>query len=316
MAIVSDDEIMHEPEIFTSDTESDLEMLSDDDDNFQPFALPDLGDDAPIADGILVEDIFALPATIHDHLIIGHPDGEHIVALILVPVPLVVIRPEDWLIDDLFDDDVDLFLDCPPADAQGDGEVDNVVVLEEIPAPRPVEDTSGQPPSFNPFASADFPLIPQITTFTPFTSASLDELFRWFPPYTISISDPYHPSHYGGYTRDELLLSLQFQFEILSRRVLELEFGEGARRSPCPVIPLLSLLIHRQLHSYLQLLLPHLFPVLMPVFSLSSSRLAFLIRRIYELEEELAHVRSLLFFPPPLPSAPWVFGFMQMHYFW
>ncbi|MFS8033730.1 hypothetical protein Hanom_Chr17g01573031 [Helianthus anomalus] len=37
------------------------------------------------------------------------------------------------------------------------------------------------------------------------------------------ISDPYHPLHYGGYTRVELLLSLQLQFEVLSRRVLELE---------------------------------------------------------------------------------------------
>ncbi|MFS7953196.1 hypothetical protein Hanom_Chr07g00615731 [Helianthus anomalus] len=48
------------------------------------------------------------------------------------------------------------------------------------------------------------------------------------------ISDPYYPSHFIGYTRDELLLSLQLQFEILSHRVLELELGEGARRSPCP----------------------------------------------------------------------------------
>ncbi|MFS8019717.1 hypothetical protein Hanom_Chr15g01406981 [Helianthus anomalus] len=37
------------------------------------------------------------------------------------------------------------------------------------------------------------------------------------------ISDPYHSSHYGGYTRDELLLSLQLQFEVLSREVLEPE---------------------------------------------------------------------------------------------
>ncbi|MFS8024311.1 hypothetical protein Hanom_Chr16g01461751 [Helianthus anomalus] len=138
MAIFSDDEIMSKPEIFTSDTESDPEMLSDDNDDFQPFALPDLGDDAPIADGILVEDIFALPATIHDHFIIGHPDGEHIVAPILDPVPLVVIPPEDWPIDDLFDDDVDLFLDGPPADAHGDGEVDNAIVLEVPPLVIPI----------------------------------------------------------------------------------------------------------------------------------------------------------------------------------
>ncbi|KAJ0792925.1 hypothetical protein HanOQP8_Chr01g0023481 [Helianthus annuus] len=113
MAIVSDDEIVPEPEIFTLDTESDPNMLSDDEDDFQPFALPDFGDDAPIADGIPIEDIFALPAPIHDHVIIGHPDGEHIVAPILNVVPLVVIPPGDWPFDDLFDDDIDLFLGGP-----------------------------------------------------------------------------------------------------------------------------------------------------------------------------------------------------------
>ncbi|MFS7953675.1 hypothetical protein Hanom_Chr07g00621411 [Helianthus anomalus] len=106
--------------------------------------------------------------------------------------------------------------------------------LQEIPAPRPGEGTSGQPPRFDPFTSADFPHIPHSTPFTP---ASLYEPFRWFPPYSMPISDPYHPSHYGGYTRDELLLSLQLQFAILSRRVLELEFGEGDRRSPFPFHP-------------------------------------------------------------------------------
>ena len=34
MAIVSDDEIAPEPEILTSDTESDPDMLSDDEDDF------------------------------------------------------------------------------------------------------------------------------------------------------------------------------------------------------------------------------------------------------------------------------------------
>ncbi|MFS7963056.1 hypothetical protein Hanom_Chr08g00733661 [Helianthus anomalus] len=46
------------------------------------------------------------------------------------------------------------------------------------------------------------------------------------------ISDPYHPyhpSHFVKYTRDELLLSLQLHFEVLNRRVLELELIP-----PCP----------------------------------------------------------------------------------
>ncbi|KAM0014273.1 hypothetical protein Hdeb2414_s0016g00495781 [Helianthus debilis subsp. tardiflorus] len=144
MAIVSDDEIVPEPEIFTSDTESDPEMLSDDDDDFQPFTLPDFGDDAPLADGIPVEDLFDFPAPIHDHLISGLPDGEHIVAPILDPVPLVVIPPEDWTIDDLFGDDVGLLLDGPPADAQGDGEVDDVVILDVPPPIIPVVELSSE----------------------------------------------------------------------------------------------------------------------------------------------------------------------------
>ncbi|MFS7946911.1 hypothetical protein Hanom_Chr06g00541921 [Helianthus anomalus] len=78
MSVVSDDEFVPEPGIFTSDTQSDPEMISDDDDDFQPFALPDFGDDIPIVDGIPDEDPLVIPIPIHDHLIIGHPDGEHV----------------------------------------------------------------------------------------------------------------------------------------------------------------------------------------------------------------------------------------------
>ncbi|KAJ0603656.1 hypothetical protein HanHA300_Chr02g0040751 [Helianthus annuus] len=113
MAIVSDDEVVPIPEVLTSDTDSDPKMLSEDEDDFQPFALPDFGDDVPIADGFPVEDPFDFPSPIHDHLIIGYPDDEHIVAPIFDAVPLVVIPTEDWPFDDLFGDDVDLFLDGP-----------------------------------------------------------------------------------------------------------------------------------------------------------------------------------------------------------
>ncbi|KAL9994387.1 hypothetical protein Hdeb2414_s0917g00960851 [Helianthus debilis subsp. tardiflorus] len=138
MAVVSDDEVAPEPEVFTSDSESDPEMMSGDEDDFQPFALPDFGDDAPVVDGIPIDDAFAFPAPIQDHLIIGHPDGEHIVAPILDVVPLVVIPPEDWPFDDLFDVYVDLFLGEPLVDAQGDGEIDDVVVPEIPPPAIPV----------------------------------------------------------------------------------------------------------------------------------------------------------------------------------
>ncbi|MFS7905401.1 hypothetical protein Hanom_Chr01g00047231 [Helianthus anomalus] len=363
MAIVSDDdEVAPAPEVFTSDTNSDPDMISNDEDDFQPFALPDIGDDVPNADDVLIYDIFALPIPIHDHLIIGHPDGEHLVAPIPIDVvPLAAIPPEDWPFDDLLDDDFDIFASDHPAGEQGDGEVDDVIVLDvsppvvpvidissdssvysvadsfeyvtssalqaaglrlyatdddddeksaaplsliraptpphvpnhvhdpdpvpfgiscvaplvpkpvsapldlppiapvvtqpppvdvvpphfvsdehrtdlpivfqqEIPAPRPGEGTSGQPPSFDPFASADFPPIPQFTSF----ASDLYEQFRWFLPYTMPISNPYHPSHQVGYTRDDFLLSLQLQLEILSRRVLELELTPSY---PPPVPP-------------------------------------------------------------------------------
>ncbi|MFS7987438.1 hypothetical protein Hanom_Chr11g01022691 [Helianthus anomalus] len=83
----------------------------------------------PIAVVLDDEDPFDIPTHVHDHLIIGHPDGEHIVAPIPDAVPLVVIPPEDWTFDDLFGDDVGLFVDGPPADAQDNGEIDDDVVV-------------------------------------------------------------------------------------------------------------------------------------------------------------------------------------------
>ncbi|KAJ0502993.1 hypothetical protein HanRHA438_Chr11g0523141 [Helianthus annuus] len=47
----------------------------------------------------------------------------------------MVIPLEDWPFDDLFGDDVDLFLDGPPADVQGDGEVDDDVAILDVPPP-------------------------------------------------------------------------------------------------------------------------------------------------------------------------------------
>ncbi|MFS7962504.1 hypothetical protein Hanom_Chr08g00727381 [Helianthus anomalus] len=115
MAVVSDDEIIPEPKIFTSDTESDPDMLFEDEDDFQPFALPYVGDDLPIADSFPDEDPFDIPTPVHDHLIIGHPDGEHIVTPILDVVPLV-----------------------------GDGEIDEDVVA--VPPPEiPVVEISSDP---------------------------------------------------------------------------------------------------------------------------------------------------------------------------
>ncbi|KAJ0954017.1 hypothetical protein HanRHA438_Chr00c34g0855701 [Helianthus annuus] len=145
MAIVSDDEIVPEPEIFTSDTESNLEMMSDDDDDFQPFALPDFGDDVPHADGLPDEDPFLIPIPDQYHLILGHP----VQGNVRLASSLAMFHP----CQQLFPSYLSIHL----------------LLIWFPPTPEPL---------------------------------------IWFPPNTMPVSDPYHPSHFIGYTRDELLLSL------------------------------------------------------------------------------------------------------------
>ncbi|XP_021996624.1 uncharacterized protein LOC110893797 [Helianthus annuus] len=114
VAIVSDDEILPEDEVFTSDT------TSSDDDDFQPFALPDFEDDLPLADGFLVGD---LP-----------------LAQIRAPIPLAALPVEDLPLDDMSDDDIDLFIEGPPEDDQdGGAPIDDDVA---IPFEAPVVDAS------------------------------------------------------------------------------------------------------------------------------------------------------------------------------
>ncbi|XP_021986577.1 cell surface glycoprotein 1-like [Helianthus annuus] len=140
VAIVSDDEIVPDHEIFTSDTESD------DDDDFQPFALPDFCDDIPHADSLPDEDPFLVPIPDQDHLILGHPDDEYVVVPILAPFPIAAFPLEDLPFDALSDDDDDLFIDGPPDAAQGDGvPADDVIVipLAEIPIVEISFDHSG-----------------------------------------------------------------------------------------------------------------------------------------------------------------------------
>ncbi|XP_021996088.1 BCL-6 corepressor-like protein 1 [Helianthus annuus] len=353
-------------------------LESGDEDDFQLFALPDFGDDLPLADGFPDEDPFVIPVPVHDHLIIGHPDGEHIVAPILDPVPLVVIPPEDWPFDDLFDDDVDLFVDGPPFDAQGDGEIDEDVVAvppPEIPvteissdyslhsvsnsfesvtssalraaglqlfatdsdddtamsaAPSPPHDPKhvpepdpihfGQPdvaPTLHLIpdpvpAHVDLPVVepfippPAPADVAPLPPVESDVHHTDFPitflqdiPAPRPGEDPYHPSHFVGYTQDELLLSLQLQFEVLSLRVLELELTP--RPPPCPcqstfVPP------HSSPSPFAHPPAPLTpFPGFDARFLTVEQQISYLLRRVYELEEELAHVRSLLFSPPPPP---------------
>ncbi|KAJ0588954.1 hypothetical protein HanIR_Chr04g0180651 [Helianthus annuus] len=127
LAIVSDDEILSESEVYTSDT------TSTDEDDFQPFALPEFGDDIPIADGPF--------------------DGD--LPLLQVPAPLLLaaVPLEDLPHDEFAVDDIDLFLEGPPdGDQDGvalmdadvpfadDPVVDPVDPLVEIPANVPIAD--------------------------------------------------------------------------------------------------------------------------------------------------------------------------------
>ncbi|XP_022024853.1 zinc finger protein jing homolog [Helianthus annuus] len=82
---------------------------------------------------------------------------------------------------------------------------------QDIPPPRPGEGPSSQQSSHIPPVSETFPFMPPFAPAThtaPFVSAPSGEPLIWFPPNTMPVSDPYHPSHYTGCKRDDLLLSL------------------------------------------------------------------------------------------------------------
>ena len=121
MAVVSDDEIPSEGDVYTSDT------TSTDDDDFQPFALPDIGVEP--ADGI--------------------PAGDLPLAVIPAPIPLAAFPVVDVPLDVVSDDDIDLFEEGPPEDDyEGGAPIDADVILpiaeapvEELPVGSPVPDS-------------------------------------------------------------------------------------------------------------------------------------------------------------------------------
>ncbi|XP_021985606.1 proline-rich extensin-like protein EPR1 [Helianthus annuus] len=113
MAIVSDDEILSESEVYTSDT------TSTDEDDFQPFTQPNFGDNMPLADGPFVGDLplIQVPA----------------------PLPLAAVPIEDLPHDELADDDIDLFIEGPPeGDQDGVALMDDDVPLADVPVAHPV----------------------------------------------------------------------------------------------------------------------------------------------------------------------------------
>ncbi|XP_035834076.1 uncharacterized protein LOC118482620 [Helianthus annuus] len=112
MAIVSDDEILSEGEVYTLDT------TSTDDDDFQPFALPDV---APLADGPVDRDEVQ-PAD-------GILAGDLPLAEIPAPAPLAAFPVEDLPLDVMSDDDIDLFEGPPEDDHEGGAPIADDVAI-------------------------------------------------------------------------------------------------------------------------------------------------------------------------------------------
>ncbi|KAJ0722688.1 hypothetical protein HanOQP8_Chr08g0289501 [Helianthus annuus] len=174
-------------------------------------------------------------------------------------------------------------------------------LLQGIPAPRPGEGTSGQQPSHDLHILAAYPHIPLSAPSAPFTSSPTNESLRGSPRYSMPTSDPYRPSHFVGYTQDELLYLLQLRFEVMSHRVLELESIPRPLPYPCqhafvpprsspppfarPPTPLTP------------------FPEFDGRFLTIEQQVRYLLRHVHKLDEELAHVRSLIFLPPPPPPS-------------
>ncbi|MFS7919723.1 hypothetical protein Hanom_Chr03g00216031 [Helianthus anomalus] len=87
----------------------------------------DFGDDIPF-----VDDVLAFPLPIHDQLINGHPDGEHLVEPILIhAATLAIIPAEDWpfVVDLDYDIDVPVIEVDHLDDDLGDGEVFDIAIL-------------------------------------------------------------------------------------------------------------------------------------------------------------------------------------------
>ncbi|MFS7967880.1 hypothetical protein Hanom_Chr09g00790991 [Helianthus anomalus] len=108
LAITSDDEMATDPEVYTLDT------TSTDENDFQPFALPDVGDDMPLADGLL--------------------DGDLPLVQIPAPLPLDAVPVENLPLDD-----IDLFIEGPPqGDQDGRAPMDDDIPPTDIPVDEPV----------------------------------------------------------------------------------------------------------------------------------------------------------------------------------
>ncbi|KAJ0903932.1 hypothetical protein HanPSC8_Chr07g0275801 [Helianthus annuus] len=103
VAVDSDDPMYTDSEVHTSDTDST------DEDAFQPFAIPDFGDDIPHADGV--------------------PAGDLPLVEIPAPVPHAAFPAEDLPHDVESDDDLDLFEGPPEDHHEGGAQIADDVVF-------------------------------------------------------------------------------------------------------------------------------------------------------------------------------------------
>ncbi|KAJ0946975.1 hypothetical protein HanRHA438_Chr01g0010021 [Helianthus annuus] len=90
---------MPAPEISTTDTESDPDMLTKDEDNFQPSALPDFGDELPLLMVSLTKVFLSFFIQSTTALPFGHFGGEHLLTPNLDNAPPVDIPSEGWLLN-------------------------------------------------------------------------------------------------------------------------------------------------------------------------------------------------------------------------
>ncbi|KAJ0805236.1 hypothetical protein HanPI659440_Chr02g0047461 [Helianthus annuus] len=117
MELVSDDKYVLEVQVITSISES---AFDGDMDDIQSFALPD---------DIIEDDVLAIPHLLNDIVIIGHPEGEHVVEII--PFDIITLAAIPFVIDlDDGDDVIPVFPVDHVDDDLGDGEVFDLVILD------------------------------------------------------------------------------------------------------------------------------------------------------------------------------------------
>ncbi|KAF5760133.1 hypothetical protein HanXRQr2_Chr16g0749731 [Helianthus annuus] len=165
---------------------------------------------------------------------------------------------------------------------------------EPIPDPEPLPDHDPIP-----FGIPDIaPLRPDPVP-APVDPPIIEPLIPPLAPAPANVA-PFHPAESDVY-RDELLYSLQLRFEVMRRRVLELE--SIPRPLPCPcqstfVPP------HSSPPPFARPPAPLTpFPEFDARFLTIEQQVRYLLRHVHKLEEELAHVLSLIFLPPPPPPS-------------